>query len=809
MLRSAARSLKASLRSISRNPGFALLAAVILALGIGATAGVFSLIQGALLTPPPYEHPERMVLISSVAAPDRQGTPNANWSAPQWEQWQAEATSLEAVAGYRWTFNFLIVDDGSESLEGMWVGPEYFDVTGLEPQLGRRFVESDATRETPGVIISHDLWQRRFGGDPAVLGQTIRLSRMATPLTVVGVMPPDVRFLPSPSVEQEPNYDLNAHVDFWQPMLEPLRTRGIWDVVALLKPGATLAEAQAELRVLTARQAEADPNLEGVTAKVEALTSVLNRDGERILWPLLVSAALVLLISCGNAGALLLVRGLQRQHEYGLRSAIGAGRGALFRHVIAESLALALLGGALGVLLALGIVGVLKSIGGNAIPRLDAVTAGWPLLAFGVTAAIAACVLAGLAPALRASRLNPVDALRLGGPKSSAGRGQRGSLGGIVMLQMALTLALLVGAGLLVRTMQKLDAVEAGYDMRNVIAMSVTSVQGDWADFHERALERIAALPGVEGVAFSWGVPLTGNNWQTSVEIEGVSPDDPKLKVTIAMRAATTGYFDLLGQAITEGRDFRRSDASDGAPVLIVNQAFVDRYLGGAAPLARKVWHRGPDRPPAQIVGVVANARTNGLDTPAEPEIYAPLWQAQAFSKHLVVRTKAAPEAAMAAVLRALREIAPTVAVENPKTLEQIRDESLASRTFAMELLVGFAAIATVLTLVGIYSVLSLSVTARRRELAVRTAVGAERGALMRLILGDGLKLAAGGVFGGLALSVALSQVLRALLFDVGPSDPLTLLGAGALFAAVALVACWVPAHRASRVDPVEALKSE
>jgi putative ABC transport system permease protein len=288
------------------------------------------------------------VLISSVAAPDREGTANANWSAPQWEEWQAEARSLEAVAGYRWTFNFLILDDGSESLEGMWISPEYFDVTGLEPQIGRSFHEVDATVETPGVIIGHELWQRRFGGDPAVLGQTIRMSRMP-PLTVVGVMPPDVRFLPSPGVEQEPNYDLNARVDFWQPMPTQLRERGIWDVVALLKPGATVADAQAELTVLAARQAEADPNLEGVTAELEALTSVLNQDGERILWPLLVSAALVLLISCGNAAALLLVRGLQRQHEYGLRSAVGAGRSALFRHVIAESLALSLLGGALGV----------------------------------------------------------------------------------------------------------------------------------------------------------------------------------------------------------------------------------------------------------------------------------------------------------------------------------------------------------------------------------------------------------------------------------------------------------------------------
>lgn len=827
MLRNVAERLRRAVRPFWREPGFAAQAILILAIGIGATSAVFSLIQGALLEPPPYVNPDRLVLISTRGTENRSAQQIDAWPAAQWEEWAAAADTLEAVAGYSWTFNFLVLEDGSQSQEGMWVSPEYFDVLGLKPLLGRAFAETDAT-ENPGIILSYELWQRELRGDPAILGQTVRLSRMP-PLTVIGVMPPGIRFLPTPGASAEPNYDLNARVDFWLPALRNApaaqRNQARWNVIARLRDGATPRDAEAELVSITASQAEITPAFEGVTASVQPLAGVLNAVGERILLPLLAAAALVLLISCSNAAALLLVRGLQRQHEYGVRGALGASRLRLFKHVIGESLSLALAGAAVGVGLALGIVASFKALAAGAIPRLDSVEVGWPIVAFGLGAALLACALAGLVPAWLASRLDPTQALRDSGAKTTAAPAQRRVLRGVLVLQMALTMALLVGAGLLGRTMYNLNAVQLGFDTRNVVAMTVTAVDGNWLDFHERALERVAALPGVEGAAFAWGVPLTGNSWPGAFEIEGYTPPNGEESVFLDVRAVTAGYFSLLGQRVEEGRDFRSTDrlpppnpANPNTPpdpstvdfVAVVNRAFVNAYFGGANAIGKKIMvPLGPNRVAVNIVGVVSDSRTEDLARAPEPEIYTSLLQRQAFSKHLVVRTTASPTAIVGTVERELKSILPTAAVEHAETLEQIRDRSLGSRTFAMQLLVGFAVVAVILTLAGVYSVLSLTVTARRRELAIRTAVGADARKIMGIVLRSGLGLIGAGIAAGVAVSFALSRALRAMLFEVGPADPLTLVAAAALFAVVALLACSLPAARAARVDPAEALKGE
>jgi putative ABC transport system permease protein len=822
--------LRQSIRRLAREPGFTMHAVLILALGIGATAAVFSLIQGALLKPPPYAAPERLVLVRARSAENLPTMLRDAWSADQWEEWRGAVPSLESIAAYTWTFNFLVLEDGSESEEGMLVSPEYFQVTGLKPVLGRAFGEADAAgTATPGILLGYDLWQRRFDGDPDIVGKTVRLSRMPE-RTVIGVMPPDVRFLPVPGVAAEPNYDVNAKVDFWMPIPRnaPAAQRAFqrWNIIARLRDGATLSDAQTELAVVTARQAQAAPAFAGIAASVEPLATTLNAAGERLLLPLLAAAALVLLISCSNAAALLLVRGLQRRHEYGIRSAMGAGRVALFRHVISESLLLALLGGALGVGLAFAAVQAFKSIAGSAIPRLDAVAVGWPIVAFGLGSALLACLVAGLFPSWLASRLDPVHALRDMASKSTAGPGQRQVLGGVLVLQMALTLALLVGAGLLTRTMYNLSTVQSGFETRNVVAMTVTPVDGNWFDFHERALERVAALPGVAKAAFAWGTPLTGNSWASTVEIDGYTPPGgTDRSVPLNIRAVTPGYFSLLGQTIEEGRDVRSTDRtpppdptrpnggidfSKLSLVAVVNRAFVDRYEGGGAAVGKQLFQlAGPNRIPMQIVGIVSNTRTQELARSPEPEVYVSLFQQQAFSKDLVIRTTVPPETIVGAVERELRAIQPTVAIERVKTLDAIRDDSLASRTFAMRLLVGFAIVAIVLTLAGTYSVLSLSVAARRRELAIRTAVGANAWKLIGLVLRGGLRLIGIGIVAGIAASFVLSRVLQAMLFEVGPADPVTLLAAAAVFALVALLACWLPAVRAARIAPSEALKAE
>lgn len=798
---------------LRKQPGFTWIAVLTLALGIGATSAVFSLIRGVLLTPPPYRQPERLVLIPAARTDGRKMEQPRGWPAGQWMEWQREAKSFEAMAGYDWSFNFLVLPDGSVSMEGMWVTRDYFRVLGLQPIMGRTFLESETgVRPAAVILLGYELWQRKFNGDPNIVGKTIRISRWDTPPKVIGVMPPGVRFLPSPVNAQEPNYDVNAQVDFWIPATsQPTELKApFWNVVGRLRGGTAIRQAQGELKVAAAREALADHDFEGFSPEVHSLIGEMNRDGSRILWPLLGAAALVLLIGCGNAAALLLVRGLQRQQEYAVRSALGVGRVALFRQVSTESLLLALLGGALGLGLALGGVRLFKVIGGHAIPRLDAVSTGWPVLAFGLGSAVIAALLAGIFPALRASRLDPMQVLKSAGPKSSAGRGERRLLRGVTLAQTALTLALLVGAGLLIRTMINISNAPSGYGISHILTMSVTAVQGNWADFHRRALERVSALPGVQGAAFAWGVPLTGNNWPATVDIEGqAAASKASDRISLPLRAVTEAYFQLMGLPILDGRDFRSTDIRNAPSVAVVNQALVDRYFPHAAAIGKKLWLRGREQPPTEIVGVVANGRTEDLTRAGAPEIYLPLWQANAFSKHLVVRSAADPRSVMAAVQCVLRSVDPTVAVEHAKTLQQIRSDSLASRTFAMQLLAGFAVVGSVLTLVGIYGVLSLSVASRRRELAIRSAVGAQQRDIRNLIFGEGFRLIASGVISGVAAALVLSRVLRSFLFEVEPTDPATLIGVALLFASVALLACWAPTRRAAKVDPVEALRYE
>jgi putative ABC transport system permease protein len=809
------RELRFAIRLLLKQPGFSLIAALTLGLGIGATSAVFSLIQGVLLTPPPYHKPEQLVLIPTVRTDGQKMDGPRGWSAQQWMEWQKEAKSFTGIAAYDWTFNFLIRNDGSQSMQGMAVTQNYFQVMGLTPVAGRGFADSDfAQGPVKSILLGYEFWQRAFGGDKQIIGKTVRISRWDVAPTVIGVMEPGVRFLPSPGAAKEPNYDVNATPDFWVPVTpDPKRQKEpFWNVVARLRDGVLPQQGQQELAVLTAREAQAEREFEGFAPQAELVTDEMNRDGRGVLLPLLGAAALVLLIACGNAAALLLVRGLQRQQEYAVRSAMGMGRMALLRQVSMESLLLALLGGAIGVGLALAAVALFKAIAGHAVPRLDGVTTGWAVMGWGLGVTVLAAFVAAVFPALRAFRLDPMEVLKNAGPKGTAGIGERRLLRAVTMLQTSLTLALLVGAGLLIRTMVKIAQVPSGYNTGRILTMSVTEVQSmsSWGSFHRQALERVAALPGVQYAAFAWGVPLTGNNWPATLEIEGQPPAVKESdKTALPLRAVTPDYFKLMGMPLMDGREFRSADDDKAPPVAIVNRAFADRYFPHGNAIGRKFWLDGRDKPGSVIVGEIANGRTDDLTQSASPEIYLPLWQARAFSKHLVVRTTADPRAVVVAVERALRSVDPTAAIENVKTLGQIRDESLASRTFAMHLLTGFAVVGSVLTLVGIYGVLSLSVASRRRELAIRTAVGAQQKHIRNLIYGEGFRLIAGGVLIGVALAIVLSRALRSFLFEVQPTDPMTLIVVGALFVGVGLLACWVPVRRAQKVDPLEALRYE
>ncbi len=796
-----ARDLRFGARLLRKSPGFTTVAVLTLALGIGATSAVFSLVQGVLLTPPPYPKPDQVVLIEPART---DGQPYArDCATSQWLEWRNTTNCFQCIAGYKWGFHFLLREDGSESVQGLWVKPEYFEVIGVKPLLGRAFSQADVAAQTgteTTIVLGYDLWRRRFSGDPRILGQAIHLGRHPA-LTVIGVMPPGVRFLPSCASVTFPNSDVNAKIDFWLLLGPPNLTQPEAPycnaVVGRLRDRVTLAQARAELTTIADRQAKADKRFEGITARVEPLMAEWNREGHHLLLPLVGAVTLVFLIACANIGGLLLARGIQRQQEYAVRCALGAQRIQLCRQVLTESLLVSLSGGSVGIGLAMATVRALKIIGGHAIARLDAVAIGWPVLAFCLGSAVVAAIIAGLAPAIHAVRLNAAEDLK-GTRTSSLGLAERRFLGGVATVQIALTLALLVGAGLLIRTMINLANIHPGYSTQNILTMDVTTPDQDYADrgaFHSEALARIAAIPGIRHVAFGWGVPLTGNSAMSQVRVEGRFATDAGTgkdfinEVAIATRFVTADFFNVLNLRIVHGRGFRLPDgwcgpgAVTNAPfVAVVNQAMARKYFDDQDPIGRRIKLNPGFAIPAEIIGVVADSRNGSLVQPPEPEVYFYYFQVGTITKRLVIQTAADPRRFVGMVRHELRAMDPKVAIEHVATMAQIRAESVASQTFAMRLLAAFSLVGSVLAVVGIYGVLSLSVGSRKREIAIRMAVGAPRREVLTLILRGGLKLVALGLVLGFSIAIPLAKELRGFLFGVAPSDAATFLGAAILF---------------------------
>jgi putative ABC transport system permease protein len=798
-------------RQLRKNPGFAAAAVTTLALGIGTAAAMFGLIQGVLLSPPPYSDPDRLVFVSPSRLdrqPYTQGT-----TIGQWLDWRSASHTLEPPALYRWTFNFLVLPDGSESLGGMVVTPEFFKVLGLKPVLGREFLPTEAGRpKVPptGIILGYELWQRRYSGDRNIIGTPIRISRYPAAIPVVGVMPPGIRFLPDPANASEPNYDVNAHVDFWlsvAPDETQLKARG-GNAVSRLRGGATVAQAQAEVAAMAVGQAQRDPNLSGLTASVRPVLDVLNQDGRALLLPLFGSVALVFFVACVNVAGLFVARGLQRHREYATRAALGASRIRLFRQVLTETVVLSMVSAVAGIGVAAGVVVVFKAIGGHAVPRADAVSVGWPVFAFGCAAALVAALMAGLLPAIRASSSRHSQGVR--GARTTAGRSERRLLAGIATVQIVCTVALLAGAALLIRTGRNLARVQPGYATENVLAVTVTSVTpNSFKQFHTQVLDRVTALPGVVRAAFVWGLPLTGNKWMGTLELVGASGAGATEQLSLPMRSVTPDYFPLMDVGAVDGRLFLPSDNADAPPVVVVNQALARRYFPNTNPIGRQMQFAGDPKRRLEIIGIAEDTRTESLSEQPGPEIYLPFWQSGAFSKHLVLRAGGDPRALATAVRREVHAVDPTAAVEHVTTMAQIRRESVATRTFAMRLLIGFSVLATTLALVGIYGVLSLSVGSRVKEIAVRKAIGAQQLDILRLILSEGCRMIVVGVFLGAVVAVLLGRALEDYLFGVTAADPASLVTAAVVFAVAALSASLVPAARAARSDVPSALHQE
>ncbi len=791
-----------ALRGLRRWPGVAVLTIALLALGTGLTTALVSLVSGVLLTPPPYADPSRLVLV----APSRiDGQPyRGPCTGRQCGDWSA-AQSFESAATYFWIFDHLVIDDGSTSVEGLAVSPEYFQVIGRMPSLGRVFRPDETSARThPVALISHQLWQRRFGADPLILGEPLTLSRHRT-LTIVGVMPPGIRFLPAPLSEEAPAYDVNAMVDFWVPQSREAFPPDvpIWNAVARLRRGVSLDQARAELAAIAKHQAEINPALRGMTASVVPIQSAMNGDPARLLLPLLAAAVCVLVIACANACALQLARGLLRYPEFALQAALGATPGRLVRQILIEHLAIGMVSGTAGALFAYGALGALVALGASSIPRLDTVLVDLRLLGWSVGLAILSSLGAAAPTAWRILHASASLEFDLTGKSARVSSGGWKMLQVLTGLQMALTVALLAASGLLLRSLHNVATAPLGFETTQALTMMVTDV-GDSQTFSRRALDRVAQVPGVTAAAFAWGLPLTKTGASTQVRF---TPAD--VGITVPVRAVTPTFFGVLALPLVDGREFRDTDDPGAPPVAIINADAAKKYFPGVNPLGRVIDVPGWEGRRRTIVGVVADMRAQSPTEASGPEVYLPLAQAAAYSKHLVVRTDREPTALAGAIDAALREIEPTVAIESVKSFAQIRAESTAAHQLATIVVATFGGVAWLLAAAGVYGSLAWSVARRRRDLAIRAALGADRRDVLAFILGYLAHPLIGGTLAGIVLAGVLTRALRAWLFAVSPDDPVVLLSAGGMLLMLTLAATYFPARTAIRLDPNVVLRSE
>lgn len=798
-----AELLQAS-RALVRRPAFTASAVSVLALGLGAATAAFSLVDGVLIRPLPFPEPERVVELREVLVAPRDGAEAGTGETAadgNFLDWQAESRSFTALAAHlRWFFN-LTGDGEPERLPGLLASAELFAVLDVEPALGRAFTPADAEAGAAAVVLGHRVWQRRYGGDPAIVGRTITVN--GSPNTVLGVMPPGFAF-PGPEAE------LWSLVTF---SAEDAANRGQRSlrVIGRLAPGVDLEGARAEMATMALRLAAEHPEDRGWSVAVDRL-------GERLVGAvrpriLALSGAVVclLLLSCASVAVLLLARGEARAGELALRKALGAGRGALALSAIAESVLVAVAAGALGALIARWGLGVLAAAGPDLVPRLDSVRLDGRALAFAIALTAAAGIAAGWLPSLRATRADPARLIAAG---SRVG-GRRGLGRALVVVEVALAMMLVVGAGLLARTLWRLSRVDTGFEPRGALVMSLSlSGPAYWSDpgevlrFFHAAGERIAALPGVERVGWTSALPLSGGWWQHEVFFEDRPAPSPG-EEPIVSHKVIEGYLEAARIELVSGRRFGPGDGPEAPPVVIVNRTFAERFFAGRDPIGLRIRRgmAGEERPWMTIVGVVEDERHYGLDRDADAEMYSPHAQQPFPYMSLVVRAGGDPMSLAPAVRRAIREVDPEQPVYGVATLERMAADSIAVRRTAGRLLVFFAALALLLAATGLYGLLAYTTRRRWHEMAVRLALGADRGRLRRKVVGDGAVLLAAGAALGLAGSLVLTRFLAALLYGVRPLDAGAFAAALLVLAAVGLLACYLPARAVTRIDPAAALR--
>lgn len=812
VLETFAQDVRYAVRMLVKHPGFTAVAALTLALGVGANTAIFSAVESILLRPLPYGHADRVVVLWED---NRMGDRPHNVLSPaNFSAWQEQARSFDQMAAFMdQRYNLTGVGD-PEEIASQLATPNLFELLGVDAALGRTFSPADLEEGREDVtVISHGLWRRRFGASPEVIGRVISLN--GTPVTIVGVMPPDFQwFIQENSLTGKP-------ADLWRPLpfSEEMRVwRGRYlSAVARLAPGVSLPEARAEMDALAERIERQHPESnKGWGATVLPLREQLAGEIRPALLVLLGAVGFVLLIACVNVANLLLARAAERHKEIAIRSAIGAGRRRIVRQLLTESLLLALLGGALGLLLSRWCVEALVALGPDHLTGAGQIGVNGPVLAFTLAVSVLTGVVFGLAPALEASRVHLNESLKessRGNAGSSRGRRLRDAL---IVAEVGLALVLLVGAGLMAKSFLRLQAVDPGFDAANLLTLRVSlpaasyPEDGDVVAFFEEAVGRLAALPGVESAGAVSALPFADLGAATGFTIEGRPEPAPGEEPGTGVRVVDEGYFRTMNIPVLAGRAFTEVEGREDRALAVINQAMARRHFPGENPIGKRIFVQMKAEPyPTEIIGVVGDARYRTLDEELEPMVYWTPPQLTYGSMTFVLRTSGAPESLAAAARREILAIDKDQPVSDVRTMEGWLAESTSRTRFGTLLLGGFAALALLLAAVGIYGVMSHSVVQRQGEIGVRMALGAQGGDVLRMVIRQGLGLVLVGVVLGLAGALALTRVLSSLLYGVSATDPLTFAAIALLLTAVAAIACYLPARRAANLDPLVALRPD
>ncbi|HEY7183740.1 MAG TPA: ABC transporter permease [Blastocatellia bacterium] len=817
------RDLSYGARMLVKNPGFTSLAVLTLSLGVGANTAIFSVVNAVLLRPLPYAEPERLVIIDGTEARGPEG-PKRDYSCsyPDFFDWRERNQSFDSMAAYH-SSTFTMTGNGAPvHLSGQVVSADLFDALKARTYLGRVFTRADEKVGGDGAIrvavISYGLWQKRFGADPNVIGRAVTLDRKL--FQIVGVMKPGFQFpIRADPVEIWASLAVDSESSNGERPITEQRGSRWYHAVGRLKPGVTFPQAQAEMRRLAANLEKEHPDTNANMGIIlSPLHGFLVRDYRQSLLAVFAAAGLALLIACANVANLTLARATTRYKEIALRTALGAGRARIVRQLLTESLLLSLGGALIGLLLAQWGVKALPRFLPADLPRLADIALDGRALGFTLAASLLTGIVFGLAPAIQASKIDLIDAMKDGARGSSSYGGARLS-GALIVAEVAVALMLLVGAGLLAQTFIRLQRVDLGFDAHNVLTASVDLPETQYADpeqkiaFYQRLQERVRALPGVTQASAILPLPISGSDAYIDFQIEGhAAPAGEKPHAD--MRLANLDYFSAMRIPLLAGRDFTAQDGLNSSPVGIVNQSFAKTYFPNEDPIGKRLEVALGDEKEArkfQIVGIVRDVRhQTELGAEYSPELYMPYAQAPLLGQmSLVARTQVEPGNLVRAIQNEVSALDREIALSDVKTMDQYLGAAVAQPRFSALLFGLFALLALSLAAVGLYGVMAYAVSQRTREVGIRMALGAQTTGILRLMIAQGMKLTLLGVGVGLAGAFALTRLMKALLFGVSETDPVTFAAIVLLLATIALLACWIPARRATKVDPMIALRAE